>query len=180
MKTKKNHNAWRNRQIAAGNCGYCGRPRNNHSKRLCDACLARAVISQEARTKRWRAKKIACGRCEVCGKPRSPGSRRFCARHRKINSDRVLAINHERVAQGLCVECKQPVALVNGHRPWRCHPCAEKMRLRAEKRHARRRAAGRCVACNTPVPQDGVRRATCRRCRDRQRAWKAKRLAAAV
>ncbi len=56
---------WQRQQVAAGNCGQCGKPRQRFRWR-CDACQEK----NRQMHRRRRRERIAAGNCAICGEPR--------------------------------------------------------------------------------------------------------------
>lgn len=79
MKVISGSYAWQLRQVAAGRCKSCGKPREKcrADRTLCQACGDRHTERYMARARRL----IAEGRCEACGHDREPerANRRRCS-----------------------------------------------------------------------------------------------------
>lgn len=54
-KPKSQQQKWQERQVAAGNCQGCGKPRGQLSRRWCDVCVGRRRATAKKRVKKLHA-----------------------------------------------------------------------------------------------------------------------------
>ncbi len=135
--------------IAAGDCGYCGNPREPKTRggataTRCAVCAGK----HRAQNARRRATRAASGECRECGAPCARVSRGaavpWCAACRARRSARDQARYAAAVTGWRCVRCRMPMKLSvkePGATATQCAGCARRAVLLCRERAHRKRLA---------------------------------------
>lgn len=97
--------------------------------KTCDACIDYAA--------KYGRNHRAKGMCMSCAQPAADGKSR-CERHLKLPRAYTQTHKQDCINQGLCIECRTPIA--PGERGHRCEYHKYKHRMAERKRKAKRRA----------------------------------------
>ena len=109
--TREQERAQERRQMREreGLCVICGGPRDRADRKCCTSCLKIARIKQKDYQQRMRAEMREKGLCIHCRTEKAVEGKTLCATCAKMINLRNLQRYRDRVNNGLCPWCAQPV-----------------------------------------------------------------------